>query len=249
MPRHARLSVFLAACIGLCPSSLESQEGLPVVELELGGGVTFGADAFGSVYPIRPEPGYLLLDEIDRWASVRVGARFQPLWGAVRPTAHLDYALDADVDGIWHPCDPGLACADILLKPAVRVSRLAAAVGVEVPLPVSVGPVSPHATVAVGLRRYDVQWRALGHEPDDFFVLPEGSHGETGFVGRVGGGASAPLRWNLELWAQVNVDLSDFGPGVVPVQAVDVQEPSEMDLGRERRRETSVTVGLRRALF
>ncbi len=249
MRPHARFSLFLAALIGFAPSSLGGQEGLPFVDLELGGGVTFGADAFGPVYPIQPHQGYLDLGEIHRWASVRVGARFRPLWADLRPTAHVEYAFDEDVYATWIPCSPGLGCADILLEPTTRVSRLVALAGFEIPLPVSMGPVSPHATLAAGLRRYDVQWRALGHEPGDYFVLPEGSRGETDFVWRAGGGASALLGHGFQLWAQVNVDLGRFGPGVVPVQPGNAQEPSEIDLGRDRLSEASVMLGLRRALF
>lgn len=249
MPRHAPLSVFLAACIGLGPSTLEGQESLPWVDLELGGGVTFGADAFGPLYPIQPHQGYLELGEIDRWAVVRAGARFRPLWGGLRPTAHVEYAFDEDVYAMWIPCDPGLACPDILLEPAARVSRLVALAGIEIPVPVPLGPVSPHATLAAGLRRYDAQWRGLGQEPGDYFVLAEGSHAETDFVWRAGGGASALLGYGLQLWAQVNVDLGHFGPGVVPVQPGSAQEPSEIDLGRDRVSEASLMMGLRRALF
>lgn len=252
MRPHARIRFLLAAAFGgFLPVSLQGQDGPRLVEVEVGAGVTLASEELGVLYPVRPEVGYMELGEIHQWTSIGIGARFRPLWAGIRPTARVDYAFDADVYAQWLPCEPGYPCPAILLEPDVRVSRLAALLGIEVPVPLSLGPVNAHATIGTGLRRYDVQWRTLGEPPTSSFVLPEGSRKESDLLWRVGGGLSAQLGWDLELWGQVAVDMSRFGPGVVPVRAPaePVEQRTEVDLGRDTRTETSLTVGIRRSIF
>lgn len=241
----------------LVPNLGQAQGRPSRLELEIRPGVLFGTDfdvgqlieaddfaGYNGPYRSLATGSYFRLEGTGTRPSIAVSVRLPALWLGARPVLEASKAFATGVGATWVPCAPGLPCADILIRPDVEASRIAAVAGFDLPVPVPIGGVETRIGLGLGLRHYGLSWAELG-EPGTF-VLPAGSHGEDDLLVRAGAGIAFRLG-RFAVVGRADVDQSRFGSGVVSVPLL--RDPGEFDLGRRTLREVTLSLGLGASAF